>query len=111
MAWMFLAPFFGSISVKTTNPRCHLNNSFGDGSLSREIRASLPRMLSLCVGFLAAACNQSKPLSINMIHPITKEFRTCAAREANPKNSEALAATVELCARHLETRGYIRDDS
>lgn len=105
----FLPPFECD-PRQITNPRCKLNNAI-DSRLFGCVRPRLPDALTtLCAALLIVACNQTRPLSINMIHPITKEFRTCAARELNPKNTDALAATVELCAKHLESRGYIRDD-
>jgi hypothetical protein len=49
-------------------------------------------------------------LSISLVNPITREVRTCSAREATPTNTEALASTVELCAKQLEGRGFVRED-
>jgi hypothetical protein len=54
--------------------------------------------------------HSARPLSISLINPITREFRTCSAREATPSNTEALASTVELCAKQLEGRGFVRED-
>ena len=54
------------------------------------------------------ACSQSQSLSITLVNPNTKELRHCAAREASAKDTKVLADSVELCAKQLEARGFVR---
>ena len=54
------------------------------------------------------ACGSSNPLSVRLYNAKTNTFRTCAARESSPNNTEMLASIVEVCAKQLEAHGFVR---
>jgi hypothetical protein len=51
------------------------------------------------------------PLSISLYNPKTGVQRTCAAKESSSKDVSALSSAVETCAKQLEARGFVRNDS
>jgi hypothetical protein len=57
-----------------------------------------------------AGCAQAQPLSITMLNPKTNEVVKCAARQNSGTPEASLAGTVELCAKQLEARGFVRMD-
>jgi hypothetical protein len=65
--------------------------------------------VKLLLGTIAlTACSQPQSLSITLVNPNTKESRKCAARETSANDAQVLASTVELCAKQLEARGFVR---
>ena len=59
---------------------------------------------------LPLACSQAEPLSITLINPKTNSVMRCAARQAPAAADVSLSSIVELCAKQLEARGFIRVD-
>ena len=57
---------------------------------------------------LLAGCAKTAPLSITLAEKRTGVVQKCSAREANGKDTAALAEAVEMCAQQLEARGYVR---
>ena len=58
--------------------------------------------------FVIAACTQTAPLSITLRDPQTNSVQKCSAREGMAKDVTALSNAVEMCARQLEARGFVR---
>jgi hypothetical protein len=68
-------------------------------------------MIISTVGVLTifgVGCAQTNPLFVKLMDPKTKTVRTCSAREGTTKDIAALSDAVEMCARQLETRGFVR---
>jgi hypothetical protein len=61
-------------------------------------------MLTVC------ACSQAEPLSITMLNPKTNTVMRCSARQGPAATDASLSAMVELCAKQLEARGFVRVD-
>jgi hypothetical protein len=57
---------------------------------------------------LMAGCTQTPQLSITLVNPTTKTTQKCTAREGAARDVPALSSAVEMCARQLEARGYVR---
>jgi hypothetical protein len=69
------------------------------------------KQLGLLIGMASFyACAQAEPLSITMVNPKTNTVMRCAARQGPATNNASLSPTVELCAKQLEARGFIRVD-
>jgi hypothetical protein len=67
--------------------------------------------IGLLVGTLnLIACAQAEPLSITMVNPKTNTVMKCSARQGPVAPSVSLSGMVELCAKQLEARGFIRVD-
>lgn len=56
------------------------------------------------------ACAQAEPLSITLVNPKTNSVMKCSAREGPAAHSVSLSGMVELCAKQLEARGFVRVD-
>lgn len=56
------------------------------------------------------ACAQAEPLSITLVNPNTNAVLKCAARESPVARNDSLSSVVELCAKQLEARGFVRVD-
>ena len=56
------------------------------------------------------ACAQAEPLSITLVNPKTNSVMKCSAREGLAAHSVSLSGMVELCAKQLEARGFVRVD-
>jgi hypothetical protein len=65
---------------------------------------------SLLILIQLAACAQAQPLSITLRNPKTDAVIKCTAREDPVRPSGSLSGTVELCAKQLEARGFVRVD-
>ena len=91
--------------VKSGRPRRATARHASGGKRNRWMN------VKLLLGTLAVtACSQPQPLSITLVNPNTKESRKCAAHEAIARDAQVLATTVELCAKQLEARGFVRTD-
>ena len=64
--------------------------------------------LGLIAIFNAVACAQVEPLSITLVNPKTNTVLRCSARQGPTATDASLSATVELCAKQLEARGFVR---
>ncbi len=58
--------------------------------------------------FFGCGSSSPGPLSIKMFNPKTQASLTCAARDNRGGDTSVLAATVETCARQLESQGFVR---
>ena len=56
------------------------------------------------------ACAQAEPLSITLVNPKTNTVMKCSARENPATRNGSLSGVVELCAKQLEARGFVRVD-
>jgi hypothetical protein len=56
------------------------------------------------------ACAQAEPLSITLVNPKTNAVMKCSARESSGARNGSLSGMVELCAKQLEARGFVRVD-
>lgn len=56
------------------------------------------------------ACAQADPLSIALVNPKTNTVLKCSARENTIAHNDSLSGVVELCAKQLEARGFVRVD-
>ncbi len=56
------------------------------------------------------ACTEAEPLSITLRNPKTNTVMRCAARQSPIRPSASLSDVVELCAKELEARGFVRVD-
>ena len=76
------------------------------------MKFSLTRTLILGPLLLGVGCASigARPLSIKLHHPQTNVSLDCAARDLGSANYEMLADTVEICARQLEARGFVRSN-
>ncbi len=54
------------------------------------------------------ACVPTEPLSITLRNPKTNAVVNCTAHEDPLRPSGALSGAVELCAKQLEARGFVR---
>ena len=72
--------------------------------LARRARIATAAVMWL----LLAGCAQTAPLSITLTEKRTGVIQKCSAREASGKDTAALSEAVEMCARQLEARGYVR---
>lgn len=54
------------------------------------------------------ACAQAEPLSITLVNPKTNAVMRCSAREGPGAHGVSLSGIVELCAKQLEARGFVR---
>ena len=59
--------------------------------------------------FVIACAETAPPLSITLRDPKTNAVQKCSAREGMNKDSAALSSAVEMCARQLEARGFVRE--
>lgn len=67
--------------------------------------------LGLLIGTLNVfACTQVDPLSITLVNPKTNTVMKCSARQGSAAADVSLSAMVELCAKQLEARGFVRVD-
>ena len=70
------------------------------------------RVLQMLVGgvicYLAGCTQANPPLSIALKNPKSGAVQKCSAREGSGKDTPALSQAVEMCARRLEARGYVR---
>ena len=71
---------------------------------SRLIRYIVSLGFCLLLGCVAS----QNPLSISLYDPKAGVVRTCAARESRAGDISVLSSAVELCARQLEARGFVR---
>jgi hypothetical protein len=63
----------------------------------------------VCVGLVTGcAASGSPPLSVSLYNPKTGVQRTCSARESSSRDITALSSAVEMCAKQLEARGFVR---
>jgi hypothetical protein len=58
------------------------------------------------------ACSQAEPLSITLVNPKTNTVMKCSARQGQGPTATdvSLSGMVELCAKQLEARGFVRVD-
>jgi hypothetical protein len=56
------------------------------------------------------ACAQAEPLSITLVNPKTNTVMKCSVRQGPAATDVSLSAMVELCAKQLEARGFVRVD-
>jgi hypothetical protein len=66
-----------------------------------------PLLISIQV---AACAQQAEPLSITLRNPKNNTVITCTAHQSPIRPSDSLSSTVELCAKQLEARGFVRVD-
>jgi hypothetical protein len=66
--------------------------------------------LSLLGILNALACTQVEPLSITLVNPKTNAVMKCSARQGPVAPAVSLSNMVELCAKQLEARGFVRVD-
>ena len=72
--------------------------------------ANILKRLSL-IGILnVLACAQAEPLSITLVNPKTNAVMRCSAHQGPVAPDMSLSAMVELCAKQLEARGFVRVD-
>ncbi len=64
----------------------------------------------LLIFIQVAACAQARPLSITLVNPKNNTVVKCAAQESPIRPSSSLPDVVELCAKQLEARGFVRVD-
>lgn len=71
---------------------------------------ALTRLALATIAGLPLACSQAEPLSITLINPKTNTVMRCAARQGPTETGVSLSNVVELCAKQLEARGFVRVD-
>ena len=80
--------------------------------LSSRRNLLMHTVMTIRIGILTviflAGCTQTTPLSITLVDPKTNSVQKCTAREGSARDVSALSSAVEMCARKLETLGYVR---
>jgi len=81
------------------------------GYLNRFLRRPI-FLVGTAAAVLFLSCTASNsPLSVALYNPKTGVQRTCSAKESSSKDVPALSNAVEMCAKQLEARGFVRSDS
>jgi hypothetical protein len=70
--------------------------------------SSLHKILIFAALCFSGCSSAPEALSITMFNPETQATLVCAARDDRGGKNAALAAFVEVCARQLESRGFVR---
>jgi hypothetical protein len=86
----------------------------GQTALKQRLRPGLLMINALTkLGLVLAmiqvmACAQAEPLSITLVNPKTNTVMRCSARTSTGTQGVSLSGIVEICAKQLEARGFVR---